>query len=71
MAVPATMTVAYQQPEDEGSRVLVAEMRTVPVPSLTEPTQKPYALAATLPCRTAGQAEPLCTLGRMPTLGNY
>ena len=43
MVVPSTMVVAMQQPEHEGSRVLVAKMQTVPVPSLTQPVQKPCA----------------------------
>lgn len=63
-ALPVTMTVAYQQPEEEGSRVLVAEMRTVPVPSLTEPTQKPYALR--LHCRGTGRRCLRVTAGPTP-----
>jgi hypothetical protein len=67
MAVPSTMVVAMQQPEHEGSRVLVAKMQTVPVPSLTQPVQKPCAppqspwraIARTdsLTERTAGRAQ--------------
>ena len=41
MDTPETMTVAYQRPESEGSRVLVAEMREFPVPSIREPTELP------------------------------
>ena len=41
MDIPETMTVAYQRPESEGSRVLVAEMREFPVPSIREPTELP------------------------------